>query len=113
MSASANLSHGPNWHPEVLEQIEAEARVASQEQGQGSYEHLSLNSGGVGSTGIVEQRPGKHGRKAMRRFLFVFDLCLVWGSAGVAMLFSAHLRFATSETRELVFPPGSAGFLLF
>jgi exopolysaccharide biosynthesis polyprenyl glycosylphosphotransferase len=89
---------------------QAEARVAPPEPAEDSFEHLSFETG---STGIIEPHRGNHGREAMRRFLFIFDLCLVWGSAGVAVLFSAHLRFVTSETRELVFPSGSAGFLLF
>jgi exopolysaccharide biosynthesis polyprenyl glycosylphosphotransferase len=61
----------------------------------------------------MEPRRGMHGREAMRRFLFVFDLCLVWGSAGLAMLLQAYVRSATSDAQASVFPPGSAGFLLF
>jgi exopolysaccharide biosynthesis polyprenyl glycosylphosphotransferase len=110
MSLSANLSRGPSGQPEGLDQVEAEARVALPEPAESAYKHLSLDGG---STGNMEPRRGEHGREAMRRFLFVFDLCLVWGSAGVAMLLPAYLRSATSGTREPIFPPGSAGFLLF
>jgi exopolysaccharide biosynthesis polyprenyl glycosylphosphotransferase len=61
----------------------------------------------------MEPRRGKHGREAIRRFLFVIDLCLIWGSAGLAALLPAYVRSVTSGTQEPVFPPGSAGFLLF
>src|ERR1700719_2283070 len=110
MSLSVNPSFGPSGLPKGLDQIEVEARVATPESAEDSFGHLSLDAG---SSGIVEPRRGKHGHETMRRFLFVFDLCLVWGSAGVAMLLAAHVRSATSGTREPVFPPGSAGFLLF
>jgi exopolysaccharide biosynthesis polyprenyl glycosylphosphotransferase len=110
MSLSTNLSFAPCGLPEGLVQIEPEARVAPLEPAEDSFGHLSLDAS---TTGIIEPRRDKHGREAMRRFLFVFDLCLVWGSAGVAMLLAAHVRSATSDMQESVFPPGSAGFLLF
>ena len=110
MSLSENLSHGPRGQAEGLDQVEAEARLSSPEPVEGAFEDLSLNTG---TTGTMAPRRGNHSRESMRRFLFIFDLCLVWGSAGVAMLLLAYLRSATSDTRESIYPPGSAGFLLF
>src|SRR5258706_12477389 len=108
MSASENLSNGPNSQPEVLDQIEAESPVEPQESEQISYEHVSLNSGG--SNGNTQPRRGKHDRKAMRRFLFVFDLCLVWGSAGAVVLLPAYGRSEKPAMAEPLLPPGSDGF---
>jgi exopolysaccharide biosynthesis polyprenyl glycosylphosphotransferase len=110
MSPSSNQSLGPKGRSEALRQVESEARVTPPVPMEESFEHLSL---GAGSTGIVELGRGRHGREAMRRFLFVFDLCLVWGSAGLATLLPAYVKSANGGIREPIFPPGSAGFLLF
>jgi exopolysaccharide biosynthesis polyprenyl glycosylphosphotransferase len=110
MSLSANLSYDPRRQAEGLDQVEAEAHLTSPKLEEGAFKGLSLVTS---STGAKELRGCKRGREVMRRFLFVFDLCLVWGSAGVAMLLPVYVRSAPSGTQESVFPPGSAGFLLF
>ena len=63
--------------------------------------------------GTPEPSRDTHSREAIRRYLFVFDLCLVWGSGAVVMLSPTYMRSAYSGTQESVFPRGSVGFLLF
>jgi exopolysaccharide biosynthesis polyprenyl glycosylphosphotransferase len=49
----------------------------------------------------------------MRGLLLASDFCLVWGSAGAAMLLLSHVRTIFSIQQESILPSKSAGFLLF
>jgi len=107
MSTSTNLTGGPNWQPEPFPIVETRPRVVTPEQGEGFSKQLPLDSG------CIQNMKSRHGREAMRRFLLIFDLSLVWGSAAVAMLLPAHLKSVTSGDLEPAVPKGSAAFLLF
>jgi exopolysaccharide biosynthesis polyprenyl glycosylphosphotransferase len=106
MALSTNLSSSSLR--EGLDQLDPEAHVPPPEPAGDSSGNLD-----AGSSGIMGPRRGTHGAETIRRFLFAFDLCLIWSSAGVAMLLAAHVRSVTANTQEPAFPPESAGFLLF
>ena len=109
MSSPPNLSRTSGGQVEGPHQDEGGARAARPEVAEGTYKNFSFDGY---NTGATEPRPGKDGLGATRRFLFVFDLCLIWCSAFGTVTFSAHLIPTTIQPQEPVFLPGSAGFLL-
>jgi exopolysaccharide biosynthesis polyprenyl glycosylphosphotransferase len=109
MSMSPDLSQDSNGQASTQNPIVADARAEPPTAEEDGSEHLSVDNNFIGN---IEPCRGNRGRETMAKFLFVFDLCLIWGSAGVAMLLTAHIRSAGSAMKGPLFPPGSAGFLL-
>ena len=62
---------------------------------------------------ITERPASKFGHEAIRRFLLVSDLFLVWVSAGAVMFLLGNLRAAPSDAQDVVSLRGSSAFLLF
>jgi exopolysaccharide biosynthesis polyprenyl glycosylphosphotransferase len=67
----------------------------------------------MGRAGKLCRSNDQGGRRGMRGLLLVSDFCLVWGSAGAAMILLGNVRSVLSIGQAPVFPRGAAGFLLF
>src|SRR5579863_7780065 len=109
MSSPTNLSRSSSGQAEGPHQDEGGARSVRPEVAEGAYKNLSFDTD---NTESAEPGPGRHGRGAMRRFLYIFDLGLIWCSAVGTVTLSADLIPTTIQSQEPVFRPGSAGFLL-
>jgi exopolysaccharide biosynthesis polyprenyl glycosylphosphotransferase len=111
MSLSGNFFRASSGKPEGFSQGGVQTRVLSPEKSNGGREQPSFDAGLIGNTEQV--RSGARGRQAVRRFLFVFDLCLVFGTSAAVALLPAYKGLVSHGTRKTVFPPGAAGFLVF
>src|ERR1700688_2670487 len=89
MSVSPNVSQGSSGQASTPKPVLADARVEPPTALEDASEHLPVDNDFIGN---IEADRGNQGREAMAKFLFVFDLCLIWGSAGVAMLLTAYIR---------------------
>jgi len=57
--------------------------------------------------------PDKRDRERLRRFLFISDFCLIWISAGTALVIcSPRSKVLSAGIKPAVVPAGAAGFLL-
>jgi exopolysaccharide biosynthesis polyprenyl glycosylphosphotransferase len=94
----------------LQDQVDADHRIGRSETAEPAAECQGPR---LGRDRITERPASKFGHEAIRRFLLVSDLFLVWVSAGAVMLLLGNLSAAPSGAEDVVSPRGSSAFLLF